>query len=205
MSKSKYDNDFKSEVISEGLVKEVVQKKKELYYSNLIDVVNEEDGVIYKASFDNGWTDYVLKSRSNSQLDCAFLLVDSKKRKAKKVKDKISDLLLNNQAYFLTLTFRDEVLQNTTPQTRRTYVRKFLKSVSDKYVANIDFSPDIGREHYHAVILNRIDLKSWSYGFAFNEKVRSHKNDLERVSKYITKLTAHALKVNATRLIYSRL
>lgn len=203
--RSKYDNDFKSEVISKGLVKEVVRIKKDYYYDSLIDLYDDEQGVFYRASLDNKWTDFVIENRSNSQLDCALRLIDSKQRKAQKVREKIADLILNNNAVFLTLTFRDEVLENTTPLTRRTYVRKFLKSVSSQYCANIDFSPDIGREHYHAVITNRIDLNSWKYGFSYAEKVRCRNSDLKRVSKYITKLTAHALKVDATRLIYSRL
>ena len=204
MSKSKYSNDFKSEVLAKDLLTEVVKVKKEYYYDTLVKVVDIDSGIISLASFDYRWCDYVFKNRCNPEIDCALLLMDSKRRKAKKVRDKISDLVLTGKAVFLTLTFTDSVLASTSPQTRRRYVSRFLKGVSGQYVANIDFSPDIGREHYHAVITSRVDLKSWCYGFSFAEKMRCHKNDLARVSKYITKLTAHALKIDATRLIYSR-
>lgn len=205
MSKSKYDSTVKSAVLDSKLLSEITATKKELYYNNLVSLVEEETGVIYKTSLNTDWCDYVFKNRSNDLYDCAFLLLQSKKKKAQKVKEKIAELVLNNNAIFLTLTFRDDVLESTSPETRRRYVARFLKSVSGQYAANIDFSPEINREHYHAVITKRIDLNTWRYGFAFAEKVRCHNSDLSRVSKYISKLTNHALKIGATRLIYSRL
>ena len=205
MSKAKYSNDFKSEVIAQGLVSEVLQHKKVLYFDNLFDVVDNTTGIVYKAIDNSKWFDYVIESRRNSQLDCAFLLIDSKRRKIQKVRDKISTLIKSGKAVFLTLTFRDDVFEKTTQVTRRRYVSRFLKNTSCDYVANIDFSPDIGREHYHAVVINRVNLKGWKYGFAYAEKIRCRNSDVARVSKYIAKLTAHALKVDATRLIYSRL
>lgn len=202
--KSKYDNDLKGQVIEKGIITKVVLVKKDLYYNNLIELYDDEQGVFFKTTINHEWADFVYKNRSNEEIDCALLLLESKKRKALKVREKISALVLSGRAVFLTLTFRDDVLQSTTPATRRRYVARFLKSVSGEYVANIDFSPDINREHYHAVITSRVDLNSWVYGFAFAEKMRCHKNDLVKVSKYITKLTNHALKIDATRLIYSR-
>lgn len=47
-------------------------------------------------------------------------------------------------------------------------------------------------------------MSKWKYGFVFVEQVRVHDNDTKRISRYITKLTSHAFKVNSTRLIYSR-
>lgn len=205
MSKAKYSNDFKSEVVAQGKIKEVLRKKKQLYFDSLVEVLNEEEGVFYKTLKDNKWNDYLLENLNDKQFDCALRMIESKRRKAQKVRKKITELVLGGNAVFLTLTFTDEVLQKTSQETRRRYVARFLKEVSGDYVANIDFSPDINREHYHAVVIKRVDLKSWSYGFAYAEKVRCHVSDLARVSKYITKLTAHALKVDATRLIYSRL
>ena len=205
MSSSKYSNDFKSEVIAQGLVKQVIEDKKALYYDHLIKVVDNE-GVVYQSvDNDNQWADYVFKNRCNSQVDCAFLLIESKRRKAQKVREKIADLVMKHNAVFITLTFNEKVLNHTTQATRRRYVARYLKSQGKEYAANIDFSPDINREHYHAVICSRCDLKAWKYGFSFAEQVRAHDRDLKRISKYITKLTAHALKVDATRLIYSRL
>lgn len=205
MSRSRYDNDFKSEVIDSGLVKEVIAIKKEYYYDTLEKVLEIESGIVYETTFDNRWSDYLLENHGNSKVCCALSLLESRRRKAKKVREKIGNIVLNNNAVFITLTFTDDVISKTSQETRRRYVARYLKSQSSEYVANIDFSPDIGREHYHAVITKRADLNAWQYGFSFAEQVRAHDRDLKRISKYITKLTAHALKVDSTRLIYSRL
>lgn len=199
--KSKYDKDFKAKVIDDNVVKNLLETKRQLEREK--EIIVDCDGEV---SFANRWLVYSsIERHDNDSFDCAYLLARSKVRKALKVREKIGELILRNDAVFLTLTFRDEVLESTSQATRRRYVSRFLKDVSGQYCANIDFSPDIGREHYHAVITRRVDLKSWSYGFAYAEKCRCHKSDLTRVSKYITKLTAHALKVDATRLIYSRM
>lgn len=206
MSRSKYEKEQKEFVLDCGYMKELIKDKKTLYKGGNIAVrlVNNE-GVIDKINF-NDWCSYSAVLRYESKdFDCAYLLIRSKQSKARKVKEKIANIVMNNNAVFLTLTFTDKVLESTSAETRRRYVARYLKSTSAEYVGNIDFSPDINREHYHAVVCNRADLKAWKYGYAYAEQVRAHDRDLTRVSKYITKLTAHALKVNATRLIYSRL
>lgn len=206
MSRSKYDKDFKSKVLDKGLVKILVNQKKAVYKGYSLPIEFADNEGIVNRFYLSDWNTYTSILRGdNDSIDCALLLIDSKKRKIQKVKSKISDIVLNNNAVFITLTFTDEVLARTSATTRRRYVSRYLKSQGCEYVANIDFSPDIEREHYHAVISTRVDLKAWKYGFSFAEKVRCHNSDLQRVSKYITKLTAHALKVDSTRLIYSRL
>jgi len=204
MSRSKYDNEKKSFVIDSGLVPQVIAKKKELYFDRLKYDFDDE-GIQYHYLDDSEWYDFHITRFSDSDLDCAFCLYESKRKKMIRVRQHIENVVLNNNAVFITLTFRDDVLKTTSPQTRRRYVARYLKSQGLEYVANIDFSPDIEREHYHAVICSRVDLKAWKYGFASAEKVRAHKGDMERLTKYITKLTNHALKVDITRLIYSRL
>lgn len=206
MSRSKYNKDFKQEVIEKGYVKELIQEKKANYHGQTLQLTDiDSDGVISRIDIQD-WETYSAIMRGESQsFDCAYLLVRSKYAKIRKVKEKISNIVLNNNAVFLTLTFTDKVLESTSPQTRRRYVSRYLKSQGCEYVANIDFSPDIEREHYHAVIDKRVDLTAWKYGFSYAEQVRAHDRDLCKISKYITKLTAHALKVDATRLIYSRL
>lgn len=106
---------------------------------------------------------------------------------------------------FLTLTFTDSVLLSTTFSTRRTYVRKFLKSCCNDYVANVDFGDLHCREHYHAIVTNFVDYSSWSFG-AVNGKRIVVKNS-GAFAHYLDKLTSHAYKVGtglSTRLIYSK-
>lgn len=119
-------------------------------------------------------------------------------------------MLVSGNCLFLTLTFNDETLKDTSADTRRQYVRKYLKQFNCKYVANIDFGKENHREHYHAVICaDKIDLSSWRIHGNINvERVRNRniERDNTRLSKYICKLSNHAIKETTKRssLIYSR-
>lgn len=200
--KSKYDKDVKILTIEQGLTKEITKLKKDCYKNR--ELLVDEFGEIYYVNHYKSEIALLIGDNKDKNYDCARLLLESKEQKAKKVKKKIAEICESNNAVFLTLTFTDEVLSKTSENTRRRYVSRYLKSVCSCYVANIDFSPDINREHYHAVVDKRVDLKKWKYGFAYAEKVRANCSSPARLSKYITKLTAHALKVDSGRLIYSR-
>lgn len=114
--------------------------------------------------------------------------------------------MLEKNCLFLTFTFTDDVLEKTSPATRRQYVFRWLKERSDFYVANVDFGSQNGREHYHAIIqIERIDATQWKYG-ALNLKKIKTSSDSVKLAKYITKLTNHAIKETTRRnaIIYSR-
>lgn len=108
--------------------------------------------------------------------------------------------------YFGTLTFTDSVLENTSCKTRRVYVSRFLKNISQNYLANIDFGDLNNREHYHCIFeCSNIDLfKKWNYGFVNVKVVRYSKLDIKRCSKYLVKLINHCVKGSAGFLISSR-
>lgn len=183
------------------------EQKSNCIYYGYIDYVKQEK----QRAFSCGNGEEFLKvisylKRDNTMTDCALRLIDSEQRKYKKLRDKIDKLVSSGQAIFITLTFTDEILTKTSALTRRRYVARYLKQQSPFYVANIDFSPDKNREHYHAVVSSRCDLSQWVYGFTFAEQVRVHDFDRNRVARYVAKLTNHALKVKqvSQRLIYSR-
>lgn len=206
MGKCKYDNSFKSEVIEKGVLKDVISKKKQLYYDSKKLVLNDDIGVIETHYNSSNWNDYFYDNIKNPLFDCSIRLMESKKKKFHRAKDKIENIVTSyEKPVFVTLTFRDDVLSSTSQETRRRYIARFLKEHCKDYVANIDFSPTKNREHYHAVIGERIDFSKWSYGYVFTEIIRVQDHDIKRVSNYIVKLTAHAFKVNSSlRLIYSR-
>lgn len=206
MSASKYDNAFKQVVLLEGVDKMVAITKREEYKKSIGKVI-DENGIV-DFTFVNGcYFDFLEYCKNVPSLDCAMRLNESKYRKAKKVKDKISDLVLSGKAIFITLTFTDNTFEKTSVLTRRRYVARYLKANSKNYVANIDFGAKNGREHYHALVDNDIDFTQWhKYGAIKVERVKTSESDLSRVALYVSKLTNHALKVgeNAPRLIYSR-
>ena len=188
MGISKYSNELKSYCIDNGLVEYVRKHSKKAYKEN-----NGE-----------GFLEWYIFVATHKELDCSNRLLTSKYRKYIRAREHIARIVNNGNSVFITLTFTDEVLKNTSAATRRKYVARYLKEQCESYVANIDYSPDKMREHYHGLVSNRVDMSKWQYGFVFVEQVRTHDNDMKRISRYITKLTSHAFKVNATRLIYSR-
>lgn len=182
----------KAEIISSGLFKNAKQARHAQYVYGDMSPRNALIG-------DFGFENY---------MQAVNLAKSSTKRKLR-VWSKIVGLAKIGQLYFLTLTFRDDVLVNTSKETRRRYVSRFLKMCSPVYVANIDFGGKNGREHYHAVTSHPVDLELWrkACGSINAKKVRANPKDEKRVSAYVAKLTNHALKVGANkgdRLIYSR-
>lgn len=114
-----------------------------------------------------------------------------------------------DQLHFLTLTFRDDVLESTSERTRHRYVVSFLKSVCRDYIGNVDFGKQNGREHYHAVVAFKIDVDSieWPYGFHNVKKVGSicpENRQKQQLSGYLLKLSNHAGKPNAGRIFHPK-
>lgn len=132
---------------------------------------------------------------------------------------------------FLTFTFSPETLEKTNDTTRRKAVTTYLKSQCKYYIANKDFGEKNGREHYHAVVVGNVDLTAWHYGIINVQTVSNRKQltrtnvpkrykDLDlktqvdlmkrdtekKLSKYVAKLTNHAIKETAKRsaIIYSK-
>lgn len=150
--------------------------------------------------------------------------------KVKRVSQRVAYILANApKSYFVTLTFTNEILASTTEETRRRYVRRYLKDkakeTNSHYIANIDYGSKNGREHYHAV--TNFNCSDWKYGHSLSKEVKLYaplsakydnlpeeeykkkalKTTQQRLSKYTAKLGFHATK-DSTRdasLIYSRI
>lgn len=124
--------------------------------------------------------------------------------RSRRIRKRVKEILNNNdKKYFITLTFNDASL-NTDLKTRRKYVQRYLIDRYSNYVANIDFGSLNNREHYHSVCCSNLDieiLKQWNYGFINIEEI-TLLNDY-RLSKYLDKLTNHALKLS-NNPIFSR-
>lgn len=221
MSISKYDIKTKQETLLKGIDRKVAQVKRATYKKQINNVVFDDDGVFAFAYETNCFEDMVAPYRKGYNLiDCALRLNESRYRRAKRVRDKISDLVLNDDAVFITLTFNDDTFNKTDALKRRRLVQRYLKCNCSKYVANVDFGGDkeyidfkgnirkaTKREHYHALVSNDVVFDAWrKYGAINVERVRPTDDSPKRLSKYITKLTNHALKVEGLqpRLIYSR-
>lgn len=213
MNKPNYE--LKAKVISTGLVD--IQKKVSLTFFKCNQEVNSllETGEIldnwkpmdketanyyslyYKTNYPNEWKE-------------AERVNNASYHRTKRLKDKIESMLASGSCIFLTLTFTDNVLANTSEITRKRYVARFLKSVATFYIANIDYGKKNQREHYHAIVkCDNVDGSYWSnnYGNIDFERINYSETCSVKVAKYINKLTNHAIKetTKQTRIIYSRL
>lgn len=133
----------------------------------------------------------------------------SKCRQKRSIEQRFEKVVLKGQAVFVTLTFKPSVLESTSEETRAKYVKRFLKECCVSYVANVDYGDENEREHYHGLVMPLDGLKSlkeWSYGWYKFKKVGTSDKDRLKVSKYVAKLSNHALKNKGwkPRIIYSR-
>ena len=216
----KIDYAFKAEVLKGNLTQEQKDIALSLYAHSML----VETGLYIPCKYDYETAE---QKRSFYIQNCPREWQEAERinyafyKRVKRLKSKITAMLNSGKCLFLTLTFTDETLDKTTAETRRQYVRKYLKQFEVPYIANIDFgvkdayTDDNGnerqgtkREHYHAVIqTDRIDLSEWhKYGAIKLEKIRATQNDNIRLAKYVSKLTNHAIKETTKRacLIYSR-
>lgn len=113
--------------------------------------------------------------------------------------------------FFLTFTFNDDALE-LKKDTRKQAIRRLLGKWTDDYIMNIDYGAEKGREHYHAVIslkkgeyetkegenghIYPAFLDGYKMGFFACEKVEKDGKSAERLSRYVTKLTMHSVKVD---------
>lgn len=175
----------------------------DIHKSDFVDFNTKEILLTYKDA------ESILTFEKNSSFfkDCMRIIHAQNKRYNNLLK-RIIYYMNSGSCYFITLTFRNDVLDNVSELTRRKYVRRFLKSLDACYICNIDFGDQTEREHYHGVVL--IDdpelIKKWSYGWSDFRKIRDNKQDLNRISNYILKITNHFVKESTKKnyCIYSR-
>lgn len=204
MAGNHIDYGLKADVISLGLV----QKYKAVSKAKWAEYLKNRDGLLIKTKYD--FEDALKEERfllqENQTLwNEAGKVAHADYYRTARLRERVLNMLSMGQCVFATLTFRDDVLEKTSPETRRRYVTRYLKSQSSDYVANIDFGRKNEREHYHAVIFGKINPLEWKYG-ALNVKQVKDTSKPEKLAKYVNKLTNHAIKETCKRnaVIYSR-
>lgn len=197
------DYAYKAKILKTDLCKRINKIDKMTY-------LNAMDGVIQDYALDEQYFD-LLNEYDYNDIKEARKINKASYQRIKRLKDKITQYINEKPCIWATLTFTDEVLNTTSQDTRRKYVRRFLKQHCDSYIANIDYGVDekyTQREHYHALmVVNRMNKGSWTYGWDKYKKVRvNQKSSPVRISKYISKLTNHAIKESTRQcfIVYSR-
>lgn len=170
---------------------------------------NERQEIIRDLPVDMSFRDYLASEFGFCAILESYRLNDSYKHRIARLRKKISDIIsIDSNIFFLTFTFNNLCLNNTDSNTRRKYVRRWLKDNTINYVGNIDFGEKNHREHYHALVAcNRVDTSSWLDHGAMNfEQVHLSDKVDEKLAKYINKFMYHAIKETTKRqhIIYSR-
>lgn len=170
-----------------------VLKNKDKYNMTMVDLSN-----------------FCLENGLEKELNECLKINNASYKRTQRLRQRIKDMLTSGKCIFVTLTFNDNTLNNTTYNTRRTFVTRYLKQYNSEYIANVDYGKQNHREHYHAIIkTNSITFEPWrKYGNINTERIRNKdiEKDNVRLAKYICKLSNHAIKetTKRTSLIYSR-
>lgn len=202
------DYQYKSYLLKKNIPREIGSICKNEYLNTLYNAFNISDYYAYSNDTLHIFYDSIAHELGYSSLIESLRINNAKYHRVARLKNRVELLLNTQQAIFLTLTFRDNVLSTTSYETRRQYVFRFLKSLCPYYVANVDYGKRNHREHYHALVsVEAVDHTLWKYGAINFERVSyDETSTTDRLSLYIAKLSNHALKETARRshLIYSR-
>lgn len=187
--KKKTNYELKAKLLNNGTYNDFQSVRKMLYYEE-IDTTT--------------FFEYLNALGSENAKECSRIL-NANIQRTLRLKNRIAQMLSLGTCKFVTITFTNEVLDKTTKDTRRQYVRRWLQQYG-YYIANIDFGSHTEREHYHAIILADYIPKTWLHGFIDVKTARTKNASNVRLAKYISKLTNHAIKetTKQQRLIYSK-
>ena len=195
-----------------------------LYRPEGLQLMSQSDIYFFREYISKGEQ---IRSKSIFLFNECYKMVSADVQRKKRLRQRVTRIMEKGSTYFITLTFNEDALKSTDSKTRRTYVARFLKSVSDDYVGNVDFGKLNGREHYHAVIhSDKLDYIQYQYtnrfgwicgeceqfadwsklGFYSIKSCGKSDKDKQKLAWYVSKLTNHAVKETTKRnaLIYSR-
>lgn len=131
----------------------------------------------------------------------------AKIQKKYRLKKAIKDIVINHYetSYFLTITFNETTLQNTTKEQRLKLVKNYLNNQTDKYILNCDYGAKNGREHYHALTIANdkyinFTIFNANYGHIYSRPINLNKNQSKE--SQIKILLEHELKETSERVIH---
>lgn len=204
------NHELRQRLLQDGTYRKYTENRKEAFRNGTLyvdETVNDETGETRRQVNTDALG--VTKEEAN---ECE-LIRNSKNKQRERIEDHIKFLFESTTCdlFFVTFTFKDEVLDKTKHGTRKQKVRRMLTLCND-YIANVDYGEKNEREHYHALVaLNRNNYQryeddeghislsvfsNYDYGFINVTEVKREGKDAERLSRYIAKLTLHSVKVS---------
>lgn len=204
------NHELRQRVLQDGTYRKYTGNRKEAFRNGTLyvnETVNDETGETRRQVNIDALG--VTKEEAN---ECERIR-KSKNKQRERIEEHIKFLFDSTSCdlFFVTFTFNDYILKNTKESTRKQKVTRTLTPCDD-YIGNVDYGEKNEREHYHALVaLNRdkyqryeddeghLSLSVFSkydYGFINVTEVKREGKDAERLSRYISKLTLHSVKVS---------
>lgn len=213
----------KQELLNTGRYQEINNLKKQFYIDTGIGLdqcireSDKPDFMMYEILNTPG---FLAKDVKPLELRCVNQLQDARRQKAYRIKEQIKYYSIRSYPMiFATFTFNQEAL-NLDSKYRKEYITRILNKnpgIVD-YVGNIDYGDINEREHYHYILvmnpefipeIKKRTIKSkttrkyqsventginYEKGFTTYELIGTDVDDYNKISKYISKLTMHAIK-----------
>lgn len=205
----KTDYKYRSDLLRSGLPAMVNAIDKSIY----ADILYRYDGRIIPCRFDPETAlflqSFFVDRDPRAYVECQKIN-KAQYGRVKRLRDRINLILVNGSApTFCTLTFRDDVLERNNSDSLRQLARRYISAHCTLFVGNLDFGAENGRAHYHFVTDKTPPSSEWEKiaGYAKFKLIRlGDKSSAEKLSRYVSKLTNHAIKETAARshIIYSR-
>lgn len=129
-------------------------------------------------------------------------LLCSRYNKVSRIKQHFVYMIMKKKnIYFLTFTFDDKYI-NKCDRTKKDLIKNLLNEIDSCsfYILNVDYGSKTERQHYHCIYGTNKDLNlkfildKYYPCFSYTEKIRLDSSSINKVSKYINKLSNHALK-----------
>lgn len=134
---------------------------------------------------------------NNIDLDSIRKKIKSNDSKYYLIQKKIKRYIeMGDNLYFCTWTIEDKNMK----KDHNRKLKELYKGL--EYIINTDYAPETNRKHYHGIIRAKEEPQKWEYGFCKFQLIK--RNNQRALAKYIIKITAHALKEEKTKIIYSR-
>lgn len=146
-------------------------------------------------------------------------ILNSRQHKCNRIRNHIIYGLTHyDYAFFMTFTLDDKNI-NKCDRSQRDAIKKCLASKCD-FILNVDYGSKTERKHYHVIAFSNEYLNSYckscknglygefdgySNGFSSCEEIKATRVDIERLKKYINKLSNHTNKDSTKneRVFYS--
>lgn len=142
-------------------------------------------------------------------------ILNSRSHKVLRIKKRLLYLVIRYKyIWFCTFTINDKYI-NKSERTKRDMVKSVLDTHDFKYILNVDFGKNgTKRQHYHCIVATNIDMDvnqffqsklNEDFGWTLSLRCLVASSDLDRVSKYIDKLSNHCVKATTQqkRLVYN--